>query len=108
MTQEDAAVKLGKAQSTIANKLRILKLSDEEKELITKFNLTERHAIALLRLGSKEDRIEIINKIIKYNLNVERTEAAIDEYIGKVRDKESYRKEKQGISECENICKYHK
>ncbi len=81
MTQEDAAVKL-----------RILKLSDEEKELITKFNLTERHARALLRLGSKEDRIEIINKIIKYNLNVERTEAAIDEYIGKVRDKESYRK----------------
>lgn len=92
MTQEDAAVKLGKAQSTIANKLRILKLSEEEKELITKFNLTERHARALLRLGSKEDRLIIINKVIKNNLNVERTEAAIDEYMGKVRDKESYRK----------------
>ena len=85
MTQEDAALKLGKAQSTIANKLRILKLSDEEKELITKFNLTERHARALLRL-------EIINRVIKFNLNVERTEQAIDEYIGKAKDKESYRK----------------
>lgn len=92
MTQEDAAIKLGKAQSTIANKLRILKLSDEEKELITKFNLTERHARALLRLGSKEERLEIIQKIIKFNLNVERTEQAIDEYIGKVKEKLSYKK----------------
>ena len=90
--QEDAGLKLGKAQSTIANKLRILKLSDEEKELITKFNLTERHARALLRLGSKEERLEIINRVIKFNLNVERTEQAIDEYIGKAKDKESYRK----------------
>lgn len=92
MTQEDAAIKLGKAQSTIANKLRILKLSDEEKELITKFNLTERHARALLRLGSKEERLEIISKIIKYNLNVERTEQAVDEYIGKAKEKLSYKK----------------
>lgn len=92
MTQEDAAVKLGKAQSTIANKLRILKLSDEEREIITKYNLTERHARALLRLGSKEDRLEILNRIIKYNLNVEKTESTIDEYIGKVKEKESYRK----------------
>ncbi len=92
MTQEDAAIKLGKAQSTIANKLRILKLSAEEKELILKYNLTERHARALLRLASKEERMEIINRIIKQNLNVERTEAAIDEYLGKVREKESYKK----------------
>ena len=92
MTQEDAAVKLGKAQSTIANKLRILKLSDEEKELILKFNLTERHARSLLRLASKEDRLEILARVIKYNLNVEKTEQAIDEYIGRVREKESYKK----------------
>ena len=92
MTQEDAAVKLGKAQSTIANKLRILKLSEEEKELILKFNLTERHARALLRLANKEDRLEILARIIKFNLNVEKTEQAIDEYIGKVREKESYKK----------------
>ncbi len=92
MTQEDAAVKLGKAQSTIANKLRILKLSDEEKELILKFNLTERHARSLLRLANKEDRLEILARVIKFNLNVEKTEQAIDDYIGKVREKESYKK----------------
>ena len=92
MTQEDAAIKLGKAQSTIANKLRILKLSDEEKELITKYGLTERHARSLLRLASKEERLEIIEKIIKYNLNVEKTEQIIDEYIGKAKEKASYKK----------------
>ncbi|MBE6844394.1 MAG: ParB/RepB/Spo0J family partition protein [Ruminococcus sp.] len=92
MTQEDAAIKLGKAQSTIANKLRILKLSDEEKELIIKFNLTERHARAMLRLANKEERMVILEKVIKYNLNVERTEQAIDEYIGKAKEKLSYKK----------------
>ena len=92
MTQEDAAVKLGKAQSTIANKLRILKVSDEEKELILKFGLTERHTRALLRLGSKEERLEMIGRIIKHDLNVEKTEAAIDEYIGKNKEKESFKK----------------
>lgn len=92
MTQEDAAVKLGKAQSTIANKLRILKLSDEEKEIITKFGLTERHARALLRLNNKNDRLEIIGKVVKYNLNVERTEQAIDEFIGKSKEKENFQK----------------
>lgn len=92
MTQEDAAIKLGKAQSTIANKLRILKLSEEEKELIMKYGLTERHARSLLRLGSKEERLEIISRIIKFNLNVERTEQIIDEYIGKAKEKASYKK----------------
>lgn len=92
MTQEDAAIKLGKAQSTIANKLRLLKLSDEERLVITRYNLTERHARALLRLGSSEDRMLIINRIVKFGLNVEKTEQVIEEYIDKNRVKESYRK----------------
>ena len=96
MTQEDAAVAsvmLGcQKRGEVLDAVRYLELSDEEKELITKFNLTERHARALLRLGSKEERLEIINRVIKFNLNVERTEQAIDEYIGKAKDKESYRK----------------
>ncbi len=92
MTQEDAAIKLGKAQSTIANKLRLLRLTDEEKTIIMKYNLTERHARALLRLASKEERMQIIERIIKYNLNVERTEQAIEDFIGKNEIKESYKK----------------
>lgn len=92
MTQEDAAMKLGKAQSTIANKLRLLRITPEERDIIVKFNLTERHARSLLKLGSKEDRLFILEKVIKNNLNVERTERLIEEYIGSQREKASYKK----------------
>lgn len=92
MTQEDAAAKLGKAQSTIANKLRLLRLTEDERELIVRFNLTERHARALLKLGSEADRLSVLEKIVKNNLNVERTERLIDEYIGRERVKASYKK----------------
>ncbi len=92
MTQEDAAMKLGKAQSTIANKLRLLRLSSDERELIMKFDLTERHARALLKLGSAADRLVILEKVVKGKLNVEKTEHLIDEYIGQQRVKNSYKK----------------
>ena len=92
MTPEGAAIKLGEAQSTIANKLRLLKLSDEERLVITRYNLTERHARALLKLGSPEDRLLIINRVVKGKLNVEKSEQIIEEYIAKNGEKESYRK----------------
>ncbi len=92
MTQEDAAIKLGKAQSTIANKLRLLRLTEEERELILEHHLTERHARALLKLGNSSDRLEILHKVIQYSLNVEKTEQAIDAMLGKVREQESLRK----------------
>lgn len=92
MTQEDAASKLGRAQSTIANKLRLLRLTEKERALIIQYGLTERHARALLRLGSAEDRLFILDKIIKCDLNVERSEKLIDEFIGSKRDKVSYKK----------------
>lgn len=91
MTQEDAASKLGKAQSTIANKLRLLRLTPDERELIVSFNLTERHARALLKLGSSEERINILEKVVKNKLNVERTEKLVEEYIGQKRIKHSYK-----------------
>ena len=53
LTQEQAASKLGKTQSTIANKLRLLRLSEEEQEWIEKAGLGERHARALLRLENE-------------------------------------------------------
>ncbi|MBR6243616.1 MAG: ParB/RepB/Spo0J family partition protein [Ruminococcus sp.] len=92
MTQEEAASKLGKAQSTIANKLRLLRLTPDERELITRFNLTERHARSLLRLASPVERCEILEKVIKNDLNVERTEHLIEEYIGTQKEKNSYKK----------------
>lgn len=92
MTQEDAAIKLGKAQSTIANKLRILRLTIPERELIMENHLTERHARALLKIGSPEERLQILDKVVKHRLNVEKTEQIIDEKLGKVRERENFRK----------------
>lgn len=92
MTQEDAAAKLGKAQSTIANKLRLLRLTVDERKLIVQFELTERHARALLKLGSAEDRLNILEKVVHNKLNVERTEKLIDDYIGCQKEKNSYKK----------------
>lgn len=92
LTQEEAAAKLGRAQSTVANKLRILRLTPQEREIITKYELTERHSRALLRLASPEDRIIILEKVVKNNLNVEKTEILIDDFIGKKREMQSYKK----------------
>ncbi len=94
MTQEDAAIKLGKAQSTIANKLRLLRLTPPERELLMEEHLTERHARALLKLGSPEERLSILEKVVKQRLNVEKTERLIDEKLGKVRERESFQKRK--------------
>ena len=80
MTQEDAAAKLGKAQSTIANKLRLLRLTPDERNMIMKYNLTERHSRALLKLASPVERLNILERVVKNNLNVERTEKLVDDY----------------------------
>lgn len=92
MTQEDAAIKLGKAQSTIANKLRLLKLSEKEMEMIAENGLTERHARALLRLNTPEQRIYAIERISKGKLNVERAEKLVDEILSDQKEKESIKK----------------
>ncbi len=92
MTQEDAAIQLGKAQSTIANKIRLLRLTLPERELILEHHLTERHARALLRIGCAEDRLQMIDKIIRQRLNVDKTERLIDEMLGKRHERENLRK----------------
>lgn len=82
LTQEEAAIKLGRVQSTVANKLRLLRLTADERKKVTQYNLTERHARSLLRIASKEDRAIVLDKIIDEELNVEKTEQLIDDFIG--------------------------
>ena len=77
VTQEEAAQKLGKAQSTIANKLRLLALTDAEQQLIVKSGLTERHARALLKVPTPEKRMETLKYAIRSHLNVSQLEAYI-------------------------------
>ncbi len=78
LTQEQLAEKLGKSQSFIANKLRVLKLNDEEREAITSNSLTERHARAILKLDDPDERLEIISQIAVDSLSVKATEELIE------------------------------
>lgn len=74
LTQEEAAIRLGKKQSTVANKLRLLKLSMEEQDWILQGGLSERHARALLRVDDEEIRKEILSKIVAENISAKDTE----------------------------------
>lgn len=78
LTQEEVAVKLGKSQPSIANKLRILKLLPRQQDLILKAGLTERHARALLKLSTDRERDDAISYVIAKRLNVTQTEEYID------------------------------
>ncbi len=81
LTQEKIAEQLSCSQSYVANKLRLLKISDEEKEMIIEYGLTERHARALLRLKNDDLRRSVLKTIIKKNLNVSATEDYIERLL---------------------------
>lgn len=89
-TQEELARKLGKAQSTIANKLRILNLSENVLKLAIQYNLCERQIRALLRLP-EEKREGAVEHINKYKLNVSSTEKYIDRLISAENKPEKFR-----------------
>jgi len=77
-TQEALASRIGKNQSTIANKLRVLRLPRAVQRVIIDNALTERHARALLKLDSEELQLEILAKVVKQGLTVRKTEALIE------------------------------
>lgn len=78
MTQEELAMKIGKSQSAIANKLRLLKLPGEVRNLIATANITERHARALLKLNTAEMQKAILIQIYEQDLNVKQTEELVE------------------------------
>ena len=86
LTQEEIARRLSNSQSFIANKLRLLRLSSTERELIIKHNLTERHARALLRVYDPTLREKLLNDIISQGLNVGKSEELIDSALSKDTD----------------------
>ncbi len=78
ITQEELAQKIGKTQATVANKIRILKLSPAVKKIIKANDLTERHARALLKLPTEELQLKVLKKVNEENLNVTKTEEYIN------------------------------
>ncbi|MGM0842566.1 MAG: nucleoid occlusion protein [Bacillota bacterium] len=74
LTQEALAQRLGKGQSTVANKLRLLKLPEEIQSALLDKLITERHARALIPLKNAEKQIQLLQEIIEKSLNVKQTE----------------------------------
>lgn len=77
LTQEALAQRLGKSQSTIANKMRLLKLPESVQQALLAKKITERHARALIALKDAEKQELILQEIIDKELNVKETEARI-------------------------------
>ena len=81
MSQEQVARLLGKSQSAVANKLRILRHSPPVLEALRQANLTERHGRALLKLGDEKMKLEAVAVIQKSDMTVARTEKYVEELL---------------------------
>lgn len=89
MSQEQVAKLLGKSQSAVANKLRILRHSDIVLATLRETGLTERHARALLKLPEEEQKLTAIAEIVKQGMSVARAESYIDSLLAAKSDKEA-------------------
>ncbi len=85
-TQEELAVKLGKSQSSVANRLRILKLPESVKDYLQENNLTERHARAILKVHDENAQLKILKQVCEGELNVAKTEELVSKAIEKVQE----------------------
>lgn len=80
LTQEELSSKLGKTQSTISNKLRLLNLDEEVQEALLEKQISERHARSLLKLDEKNQRL-MLERIIKERLTVRKTDDEINKLL---------------------------
>lgn len=81
LTQESMAARVGKKQSTIANKLRLLRLPQVLREELRQNNLSERHARVLLKLPTEAEQLQAVAVIVKNNLSVRQTEEYVKKYL---------------------------
>lgn len=84
LTQESMAIRVGKKQSTIANKLRLLRLPVSVRNKLHDSKLTERHARVLLKLENEETQKAVLQKVLKGNLNVRQTEALVEKTLKEI------------------------
>ena len=87
MSQEQVARRIGKSQSAVANKLRLLRHSKQVLDALREGELTERHGRALLKLPTEEEKLAVIGEILRQGMNVARTEKYIEMLLLKREDK---------------------
>ena len=81
LTQEELASKIGKSQSTVANKLRLLRFSGNVKRMLVDNNLTERHARAMLKITNEQTQLSLLSKVVERGLTVSKTEELVENAI---------------------------
>ncbi len=81
LTQEELAQKIGKTQSSIANKIRLLRLPKSVREIIRDNGLSERHARAFLRLDTEDKQIFAARRVVDFNMNVKQTDDMVDRIL---------------------------
>lgn len=91
-TQEELAKKIGKNQSTISNKIRLLKLSPIIRKIIFDNNLSERHARAILKINDEKIQFKLLKIICDKNLSVAKTEELIEKTVSKLIGKNKNKK----------------
>ena len=89
MSQEQAARLLGKSQSAVANKLRLLKHSEPVLLALRETGLTERHARALLKLPTEESKLAAVKEIVRQGMSVARTEKYVETLLSARSDRSS-------------------
>jgi len=87
LTQEALAQRLGKGQSTVANKLRLLKLPEQVQDALLSKTITERHARALIPLKDPEKQVALLAEVIERNWNVKQTEERVVRLLEQKREK---------------------
>lgn len=97
LTQEELAQKLGKGQSTVANKIRLLQLPMQVQDELLKRTITERHARALLALKDEELILAMLEEIIQKELNVKQTEEKIKKQL-EVKENEQKQQRRKNYS----------
>lgn len=98
LTQEALAQRLGKSQSTIANKLRLLKLPSAVQEALMNKAITERHARALIKVKNEEAQLHVLQEIMEQDLNVKQTEERVAKIDAPVQEKKPRRPQFKGVS----------
>ena len=88
MTQEELAKTMGKSQSAVSNKMRLLQLTEEVQQAVLKEEISERHARTLLRVTDSKKQIEMLKKVIAEKINVRDLEKMIDEIYPKEKKEE--------------------
>jgi ParB family chromosome partitioning protein len=83
LTQSEISKRVGKQQSTISNKIRILSLPEDIRQVLAENQLTERHARALLKVAEESVRKQILGRVVEHGLNVKQTEKLIDDVLKK-------------------------